>query len=405
VSWQTLFHHAGLPQGYRTSVRDITERKQSEDELRAAHAEAERANRAKSRFLAAASHDLRQPLQAMTMFVAALKAGALPPESRPIIGSIQASLKATNELLDSLLDVSRLDAGVLQPRLRAVSAVDLVERIADEFAQAALERDLELRTFPVGAMIETDPALLGRILLNLVSNAVRYTQQGGVLIGCRRRGDRLRFEVCDTGIGIPETELGRIFEEFYQIDNPERDRARGLGLGLAIVDRMAQLLGCRVEVRSRPGRGSRFAIEVPLAAVPAAAARATNGGGLAGSFLLAIEDEPNQRRAMEALFRQWGCEVATAGSAEEALAKLTWAARPIDAIVADYRLREGATGAEAIRKIRRALNRPVPGLILTGDTEPSRLAEAQASGFELLHKPVDPDRLRTSLRQAIQRAG
>jgi CheY-like chemotaxis protein len=168
---------------------------------------------------------------------------------------------------------------------------------------------------------------------------------------------------------------------------------------------MAQLLGCRVEVRSRPGRGSRFAIEVPLAAVPAAAARAPNGGGLAGSFLLAIEDEPNQRRAMEALFRQWGCEVATAGSAEEALAKLTWAARPIDAIVADYRLREGATGAEAIRKIRRALNRPVPGLILTGDTEPSRLAEAQASGFELLHKPVDPDRLRTSLRQAIQRAG
>ncbi|MGD9741262.1 MAG: ATP-binding protein [Dongiaceae bacterium] len=403
MSWQTLYHHAGLPLGFRTSIRDISERKQVEDELRAAHGEAERANLAKSRFLAAASHDLRQPLQAVTMFVAALKARGGGGDALDIIRSIQASLRATNDLLDALLDVSRLDAGVLQPKPRPIPVVDLVERIADEFAPQAADRALRFRAFPIAATIETDPALLDRVLTNLVSNAMRYTEKGGVLLGCRLRGDRLRFEVWDTGIGIPADEIGRIFEEFYQIGNPERDRTRGLGLGLTIVDRMARLLGYRIFVRSIPGRGSCFAVEVPLAGTPERRNDARVPRGIAGSFLLAIDDEPVQRKAMELLFRQWGCEVLTAGSADEALAKLAWAARPLDAIVADYRLRDGVTGAQAIARIRQALHRPVPALLLTGDTEPARLIEAKASGFDLMHKPVDPARLLANLRQAIDR--
>jgi len=403
VSWQTLFHNAGLPLGYRTSVRDITERKQAEDELRAAHADAQRANLAKSRFLAAASHDLRQPLQAVTMFVAALKARTRTPESLDIIDSVQASLRATNDLLDALLDISRLDAGVLQPKLRPVAVVDLLERIADQFAEPARDKGLRLHVFPTAAAVMSDPALLDRILTNLVSNAVRYTERGGVLLGCRQRGDRLRFEVWDTGIGIAAGELERIFEEFYQIGNPERDRTRGLGLGLAIVDRVARLLDYKVDVRSAPGRGSRFAVEVPVAEAAESERRASRADGIAGVFLLAIDDEPVQRSAMEMLFRQWGCEVLTAGSAEEALAKLAWAARPLDVIIADYRLRDGVTGAQAISQIRRSLYRNVPGLILTGDTEPARLIEAKASGFDLLYKPVDPDELLASLRQAITR--
>jgi two-component system, sensor histidine kinase len=400
VSWQTLFNNVGLPLGYRTSVRDITERKQVEDALRAAHAEAERANRAKSRFLAAASHDLRQPLQAVTMFVAALKANTRAPDSLDIIRSIQASLRATNDLLDALLDVSRLDAGVLQPKLRPVAVVDLVERIADAFVQPAADKGLKLRVFPIAAQITTDPALLDRVLLNLLSNAVRYTEKGGVLFGCRRRGSRLRFEVWDSGIGIPPENLHQVFEEFYQIGNPERDRTRGLGLGLAIVDRVAKLLGYEIEVRSVPNRGSMFAVEVPLATAREEIA-APAADGIDGACLLAIDDEPMQLKAMAALFRNWGCTVLAASSAEDALAQLAETPQRVDAIIADYRLRDGVTGAEAITRVREALRKAIPGIILTGDTEPARLIEAQASGFDLLHKPVDTEKLLASLRHAL----
>lgn len=406
VSWQTLYDDAGRSLGYRTSIRDITGRKQVEDALRRAHTEAERANRAKSRFLAAASHDLRQPLQAMNLFVAALKASVRDEEALNIVASIQESLRATDDLLDALLDVSRLDAGVLQPRLRNFSIADLTERLETEFASQAAAKNLALRVVVSSAVVRSDPVLLDRILRNLLSNAVRYTERGRILLGCRRRGAALRIEVWDTGAGIPADKREAIFEEFYQLENPGRDRTRGLGLGLAIVDRLARLLGHRVTVRSTPGKGSSFAVEVPLGGhepegqVMRSIAATARPGGLNGVTILAIEDEPVQLNAMKQLFTGWGCEVVPAASTAEALTRVVELKRMPDVIVADYRLRDEMNGVQAIMTLRAGLGRTIPGIILTGDTEPARLREAKASGFELLHKPVDVDRLFEVLSRA-----
>lgn len=404
ISWQCLLDAEGRSLGYRTSVRDITQRKQDEDALRAAHAEAERANRAKSRFLAAASHDLRQPLQAINMFVGALKSTATGPENEEIIAAIEDSLRVTNSLLDSLLDVSRLDAGVLEPKPQAMAIGDLLDRMELEFAGPAAEKDIDLRVVASSAFVRSDPILLDRVVRNLVSNAVRYTRHGRILVGCRRRGTTLRLEVWDTGIGIPADKLEVIFEEFYQIGNPERDRTRGLGLGLAIVDRMAKLLGHRIDLRSEPGRGSMFAVELPIVTgtVPEEPSETATRDRLAGALLVAIDDEPAQLRAMTEVLRRWGCEVLAATSTAEAITEMPKRGGRIpDAIVADYRLRDGATGAEAILAIRAALNRQIPGIILTGDIEPTRLRQVKASGFALLHKPIDADRLRHALQDIV----
>lgn len=410
MSWQTLYDDGGRPLGYRTSIRDITGRKQVEEALRRAHGEAERASRAKSRFLAAASHDLRQPLQAINMFVAVLKGTLKDRDGLDIVGSIQESLRATDDLLDALLEVSRLDAGVLQPRLRDIAIADLMEHLENEFTSLATAKGLVLRTVVSSALVHTDPALLGRILRNLMSNAIRYSESGRILLGCRRRGENLRIEVWDTGIGIPEDKCTTIFEEFYQLGNPARDRTQGLGLGLAIVDRTAKLLGYPVLVRSRLGKGSVFAVSVPVAnesagrpGAVATSARAARPGMLAGTLIVAIDDEPVQLRAMDQLFRHWGCDVIAAGSTSEALTRIVELNRTPDVIVADYRLRDRMNGVEAIRTLRAGLGRTVPGVILTGDTEPARLREATESGFELMHKPVDMDRLFAILARMANR--
>jgi PAS domain S-box-containing protein len=407
VSWQTLFDRAGRSLGFRTSVRDITERKQSEDALREAHREAERANRAKSRFLAAASHDLRQPLQAAHLFAAALRIGLRERGDLELLGSIEDALKSANELLDALLDVSRLDAGVLAPQFRDFAVADLLDQIETEFSEAAREKRLALRVLPSSATVRTDPLLLGRILRNLVSNALRYTHRGRVLIGCRRVGDRLAIDVLDTGIGIAADKTERIFEEFYQIGNPERDRTRGLGLGLAIVAGLAKLLDHPVQVRSEPGRGSLFRVLVPLAEPQTETVSAPSSPAIAagprpsGALLLAIDDDPGQLEAMKALFGRWGYRVLAVESAPAALAKLAQTGRVPNAIIADYRLRDGLTGADAIGSIRERLGHKVPGLILTGDTEPARIAEASASGFELLHKPIEAHRLQEAIERLL----
>jgi PAS domain S-box-containing protein len=407
VSWQTLLDRSGQSLGFRTSVRDITERKLSEDALRQAHAEAERANRAKSRFLAAASHDLRQPLQAAHLFAAALRIGLQKRDDLELLGSIDDALKAANALLDALLDVSRLDAGVLTPKFRAFAVADLLDQIETEFSEAAREKALALRVLVSSAIIRTDPTLLGQILRNLVSNAIRYTERGRVLVGCRRAGEKLALEVLDTGIGIAPGKIDRIFEEFYQVGNPERDRKRGLGLGLAISAGVAKLLDHPIEVRSEPGRGSVFRVLVPLSesgieitAAPPARPMAPSVRP-SGALLLAIDDDPDQLEAMKALFGRLGYRVLSAGSASAAMTALVQSGAVPHAIIADYRLRDGFTGANAIGYIRQHLGRNVPGLILTGDTEPARLAEASASGFELLHKPVEAHRLQEAIERLL----
>ena len=405
VSWQPVLENGGRPMGFRTSVRDITVRKEAEEALRRAMTEAERADRAKSRFLAAASHDLRQPLQAISMFVGALSHQTDEPQRQEVIDSIRGSLRATNELLDALLDISRLDAGVIVPQPQSFAVQDLLEQLETSYGGLAAEKGLRLRTVACSAVVWTDPLILGRILQNLIANAIRYTESGRILIGCRHKGDRLAIEVWDTGIGISEEHLELIFEEFSQIGNPERDHTRGLGLGLAIVRRQAQLLNTPISTQSVLGHGSMFRVEVWLAtSEPFGIGRpvARSVDSLEGLLIMAIDDEPIQLEAIRAFLTALRCTVITASNAKEAEAKLAIAGRPADVILADYRLRGEETGVMAIRRVRESTRADTPGVLLTGDTEPGRLREAELSGFCLLHKPIAPDELAEKILEAIR---
>jgi signal transduction histidine kinase len=405
VSWQPIEDENGAAAGYRTSVRDITDTKHIETELREAYREAEKADRAKTRFLAAASHDLRQPLQAISMFAGALKASLEKGNSRDLVARILECVGGANELLEALLDVSRLDAGVLTPRQSDFIACDLMERIELEFDAQARKKRLVIRNVPSTVIVHTDPALLHRIVGNLVANAIRYTYQGRILLGCRLRGQFLRFEVWDTGSGIEPDARERIFEEFFQIGNPERDRQRGLGLGLAIVRRLAALLRLTVSLDSRPGRGSVFRVDVPLAAsqdylAHPAPAKTADKAALAGRTIMVIDDDPVQVDALSSLLAGWGCKVMAANDVAGARQALDGGNIP-DAILADYRLRMGETGAEAVSVVRRAVGANVPGIIVTGDTDPARLMKAAGSGMVLLAKPVDPDELLSALAEVL----
>ena len=253
--------------------------------------------------------------------------------------------------------------------------------------------------------------LLQRILLNLASNAVRYAARGGVLVGCRRRGQSLRIAVWDTGCGIPEDRREDIFREFVRLDNPERDRSKGLGLGLAIASRLALLLGSRIELHSTVGRGSIFAIDIPLADAASQVEGALvqrepqpRGASLRGTFVVIVDDDEPALAGMRGLLEDWGCLTLTAGSAAEALGKLTEHDRPPELIVCDYRLRAGDTGIEAIRRIRMAVACPVPAILVTADTTPEALRAANENGLPILHKPISPVKLRALLAQLLASA-
>jgi signal transduction histidine kinase/CheY-like chemotaxis protein len=374
------------------------------DGLRRQKELAEEANLAKSTFLAAASHDLRQPVHALGLFVGALRNVAMPPEGVHIVDQIEASVAATNGLFGALLDISRLDAGIVEVRPRAFAIQPLLDRLCGEHAAEAAAKGIDLRCVRCGLVAFADPVLIERILRNLISNATRYTDSGRIVVGCRR-GASLRVEVWDTGPGIPADQQEKIFQEYHQLANPERDRAKGLGLGLAIVRRLSVLVGCPVRLRSEPGRGSRFSLEIPRARdvaeahgpIDVRAARPTTPKGL----IMVIDDELAIREGMDLLLTGWGYEVRTAGSTAEALARLAHPAATPDLIVCDYRLREGETGLSAIRSLRARYGAPIPGVLLTGDTAPDRLREARDSGFLLLHKPVAHGRLRAALANLI----
>jgi signal transduction histidine kinase len=371
-------------------------------QLREEKERADAASVAKTRFLASASHDLRQPVHALMLFVDALQGERISGTGRRLLDSVRRSIDALNQLLGSLLDISKLDANVVKPNRAHFALAPLFEQLDAEYAPQARAKQLAWTIDAGGALVESDRALLETMLRNLISNAIRYTSAGGVQVACRRTEQQVRIEVADTGIGIPRDQQREIFREFHQLANPERDRSKGLGLGLAIVDRLATLLDHRVELDSEPGRGSRFCIVLPpgdARAVVTAAAElsAEVDDDVAGLRVLVIDDEAAVREGMHAVLQGWGCETMLAGSEEEALAELGGGAPP-DVIVADFRLRAERTGADAIRRLHTALERAVPALIVTGDTAPERLREARASGFQLVHKPVPPAKLRAFLR-------
>lgn len=368
---------------------------------------AETATVAKTRFLAAASHDLRQPLHAQALFLAALDKAASDAETTRLAARIKDSHHAMQELLDSLLDISKLDAGVIVPSLRSFAMQPLLDQIHSEFKEIARLKGIELRVVRCAAWVHSDPVLVARILRNLVSNAVRYTEKGRILVGCKRKGKHLRLCVFDTGIGIPAEAQKAIFEEFVQLHNPARDRSRGIGLGLAIVNRLTTLLHANLTLRSELGRGSAFMVDLERATAPTQTivdnATHTDAAGttaLRDKNILVVDDEMLVLEAMNTFLESLGCVVHCASNEDEALEVVATGAE-LDAIIVDFRLQGEETGLRVIESVRKALGRELAAVITTGDTAPERIREATAHGHPLLHKPVDTSALTKVLVAAM----
>jgi signal transduction histidine kinase len=362
---------------------------------------------AKSRLLAAASHDLRQPLHALGLFVAQLRTASTPAERSPIFERIDTAIATMNELFNSLLDISRLDAGALAPNMTEFPVGEVLKRVHTTFADSARAAGLRFRIVASSAWVRSDFVFLEQILLNLVSNAVRYTAHGGIVVGCRRRGGQLRIEVWDTGPGIPEDQRKKIFGEFYRYGNPQGDQSVGLGLGLAIVDRLCSLLIHPVELTSTVGRGSRFAVSAPTAAPQRRAVQAALApvplDVVAGKLIAVVDDDRLALDGMGGLLKSWGCRIICGRSAAEVLANLTVLDPPPDLIISDFHLSEGKTGLEAIEQLRATIHSPVPAFLVSGDVSPALRDQARACGCHLLHKPVDPISLRAMLNRTLRK--
>ena len=374
----------------------------------AALAQAERANKAKSRFLAAVSHDLRQPLQALRLLNAALQEYLLTDDmALNILHDSERALEVMDRLLGSLLDISKIDSGVIVPDLRDLRISDIFNDLRGDFLRLANEKNLDFIIVPSSAVVRTDRILLDAILRNLLANAVRYSGQGKILLGCRRAGEALRIEVWDTGAGIPDDELTNIFDEFYQIGSPDRDRSQGLGLGLAIVRAYARLMRHPLKVQSRLGKGSVFSIEVPLGNSAVAEetrrgdASAGTGWKLKDCRVLLIEDDIQALEAMQKLLGVWGMQVISARSGDEAAANLAQYNFVPDVVITDYRLRDGETGISAIDLIAPMLGENIPVIFVTGDAIAEVRAALGARFTHLLQKPVAPGKLRVLIRNLL----
>jgi signal transduction histidine kinase/CheY-like chemotaxis protein len=370
---------------------------------------AEQANNAKSRFLVAANHDMRQPLQSLSLYTAALQGSDRDSERETICDEMSGAIQSMGTMLDVLLDIENLEDGHVRVEFAEFPVSDLLGFVERDFRLPAREKGLELRILPSSLMIRSDPVLLERIVQNLVSNAVNYTHDGKVVVGCRRDGDSVRIEVWDNGVGVAEDELQTIFEDYHQVDNPARDRRKGLGLGLAIVQRIAKLLDHEIIVRSKLGKGSLFAIQVPRAAGSMARparppAERRPQSSFDGRALVAIEDEASILHGLERLLTAWGAEVFACSTVDEALIQLSLAAREPDMIIADYRLSSGLNGIHAVEKIRASFDRDLPAIVITGDTSASVTESIKASGCRLVHKPLDPKVLRRLIDELLTAA-
>ncbi|WP_292933946.1 AAA family ATPase [Noviherbaspirillum sp.] len=359
-----------------------------------------------TRFLAVASHDLRQPMHALNLYLGAFVNYDLPEPVRPLLADVRQCAQILNDMFLALLDISRLDARVVQPHQEVFPIASLLARIRVEFEPQARAKGLCLRVAPCTAFVHSDRSLVERILRNFVTNAVRYTERGTVLVGCRRQGRRLRLAVYDTGIGIAPDEQRAVFDEFYQAGNRGRDRANGLGLGLAIVRRLARLLSTPLTLVSKPGQGSMFSIDLPQAARPGktlaqSAVPLRAQAELADKFVLVVDDEKTILDAMRVLLQQWGCIVLTATSGQDALQQLGSIRKIPDGMICDYRLLDGETGLHVVQALHVEFNEPIPALLITGDTTPELIRETLASGLPVLHKPIQATALREALEQLL----
>ncbi|NNF96191.1 MAG: response regulator [Halobacteria archaeon] len=365
---------------------------------------AEKANIAKSKFLAAASHDLRQPLHALSLLAGALAERIQYKEVKDIFDKIRAAVAALENLFNALLDISKLDSGVLQPCIEDFQLQPLFDRMENDHRPEAEQKGLTFEVDDCGDLIvRSDIILLERILRNFVSNAIRYTNAGSVKLTARQEEGRIAIMVTDTGLGIPEEKQGVIFDEYVQLDNPERDRDKGLGLGLAIVSRISHLLGHELQLESTEGDGSEFTVSVPVGEsaklIPPSVAMVPEfNQELHGMRVLVIDDEKAILDALKLLLTGWGCDVITAETVEEARQELHSRDVTPNAILSDYRLRENITGIEAIKAIEAMLGQEIPALLITGDMTIEPSSEEGMDEYRILHKPVQPARLRAFLK-------
>ena len=374
----------------------------------AARRDAEVANRAKTQFFAAASHDLRQPLHAMGLFAEALRQKSHDEEVSQLVNSINSSVDALEGLFSELLDITRIDTGGVEVLPRHFEVADILRKLRLHFEPTAFEKGLALRLRGGEKVVLADPLLVERILRNLVSNAIRYTNDGTVLVGARRRGDTVLLQVWDTGLGIRPEEQARIFEEFYQVPNTDivaPHQRKGLGLGLAIVKRLADLMNAPLKLASQPGRGTVFTLELPGGKAPRVEPVVVPGKGplgltLDGRLIVVVEDEPVVRGGLDVLLKGWGAGIASFDSVAQVRA---WAetsdptlVKP-DLLIVDYRLENGLNGVDAIKALRARFGAGVPAIVVTGSTMSGHEKEAHDGDFHLLIKPVVPNKLRAMI--------
>lgn len=412
----SLFETAILLEGRvneRTSElkHALEEQQRLNQALEEAKQQADEANLSKTRFLAAASHDLLQPLNAARLFLSALADTEQSDEQRRLIGHVDTAFESVERLLGALLDISKLDAGVMKPAIKEVDLGELLSSAATEFAPVAESQGLALRHVPIRCTVWSDGHLLVRIVRNFLSNAIRYTKQGRVLLGCRRDGDHVRIEVHDTGAGMPPDKLEEIFEEFRRLVGAAEDYERGFGLGLAIVRRIARMLDHPLGVRSSEGKGSCFAVTVPVVRWEAPKPARRRGGEesatnlLAGKVVVVVENEPAILEAMATVLERWDCRVFTGTSGPRAERALAEVGVTPDAIVADYHLDEDATGLDVVEKMRAAAGRKIPAAVVTADRTADVRKRIDAAGCSVLNKPVRPGRLRSLLSHLVIERG
>ncbi len=393
-----------LLEANRNLQQQIAQREQVEQELRDARDAAEAANRSKDKYLAAASHDLLQPLNAARLLISTLRERNLPSVEQVLVERTHQALEGAEDLLTDLLDISRLDQAAVKPDVALYRLDELFAPLVSEFQSVALAAGLNLRARTGHYAIRTDLRLVTRILRNFLSNACRYTDEGCILLGARRRGDRLRLEVWDTGRGIAAVRLDAIFLEFNQLDVGRASDRKGVGLGLAIVERIAEILGYPVAVRSWPGRGSMFSIEVPISeemplAISQLPVLPTTGNPLPGRRLLVIDNEVSILESMRALLVQWGCEVVTA--TDQAGALLALQGRAPELILADYHLDHGVVGAAVVKHLREHFAQKIPAVIITADRTDQCRRVLRRLDAPLLNKPLKPGKLRAVLSQLL----
>jgi signal transduction histidine kinase/CheY-like chemotaxis protein len=408
-----------LARNYRQALQRVIELKVRADDLldqlrvekqaaEDARREAEIANRAKTQFFTAASHDLRQPLHAMGLFAEALRQRTHEPEVANLVVSINASVDALEGLFSELLDITRIDSGGVEVHPQGFEMADILRKIRLHYEPTAFEKGLALKLRGGHRVVHGDPLLVERIVRNLVSNAIRYTNDGGVLVACRARGDKVWVQVWDSGLGIRAEEQAKVFEEFYQVPNTPAvspEQRKGLGLGLAIVKRLADLMGARIWLRSVHGRGTVFTLELPVGVKPRPQAQTLPGKGpvgltLEGRTIVVVEDEPAVRAGLEVLLQGWGAAIVSFDSVAGASA---WAAAADPAVVkpdlfiVDYRLEQGRNGVDAIIAMRARFGPQVPAIVVTGSTMTGHDKEAQEQDFHILLKPVVPNKLRAMI--------